>query len=96
MPSDLVKLRKPLECIMCNIRFPDKIIMSHHKFMKNCAMNSPSIDINPHNNPDIHINVQALSILELKKMLLEKGERTSGNKSILCTRLENILAYENM
>ena len=96
MLSAIVKLRKPLECIMCNIRFPDIIIMSRHKCMKNCAMNSPSIDINPRNSPDIHINIQDLSVLELKQMLLEKGERTSGIKSILCTRLENILAYEKM
>ena len=49
-------------------------------------MNSTSIDINPWD----------LSVLELKKMLSEKGERTSGTKLALCTRLENILAYEKL
>ena len=47
MSSEIVKLIKPLECTLCNIRFPDIIIMPRHKCMNNCAMNSTSIDINP-------------------------------------------------
>ena len=35
MSSELVKLIKPLECTLCNIRFPDIIIMSRHKCMIN-------------------------------------------------------------
>ena len=60
--------------------------MSHHKCIDDHDMHIP---------PDV-INPRDLSILELKKLLSEKGERTSGCKSILITRLENILAYEKL
>ena len=44
----------------------------------------------------VEINPRGLTVLELKKMLDEKGERTSGNTEVLCQRLEYILAYEKL
>ena len=86
LPNKIKELRKPLLCTLCNCRFADVIIMSHHKCIDDHDMHVPTDEINPRD----------LSILELKKLLSEKGERTSGCKSILITRLENILAYEKL
>ena len=81
--SEIVALRKPLVCEHCTQRFPDEIFLSNHKCNSTVAFNQvPAID------------PKSLTILELKKLLTQKGGSTSGNKATLSTRLENILAYE--
>ena len=79
LPANIQELRKPIVCPSCNFRFADRILLAAH----NCKSRSTGVQVNP----------RELTVPELKKMLTEKGERSSGSKETLCQRLENILSY---
>ena len=79
LPEKIQEIRKPIVCASCNFRFADKVLLAAHD-----CKSSTNVQIIP----------RELTVIEFKKMLTEKGERSSGTKETLCQRLENILAYE--
>ena len=68
---------KPLNCPLCDMRFAGKTILQHHRGNE---MNSTSIP-------------KHLSTKELKEQLLKLKLPTNGIKTVLCTRLEQFITF---
>ena len=69
---------KPITCPLCDMRFADKTILQHHR----CG-NQMNTTIIPKN----------LSTKELKEQLLKLKLPTNGSKTVLCTRLEQFISF---
>lgn len=74
----------PVVCSTCHMRFPDKSYHDDHvKYAHSTTV--PVLS---------DINVQSLTVLELKQELKRRGLTTSGTKEILRKRLEGRMAGE--
>lgn len=75
---------KPVQCLICSKRFADKFSCDEHKTVVHAQGISSSHQI----------IAKELSVVRLKEELKKRGLSTTGNKSILITRLEGRLATE--
>ena len=73
-------LLRPISCGICYSRFADKTLLSKHVCGK-LINNKEGIP-------------KPLTVAELKKNLLDRGESTVGSKNILRNCLESILSFE--
>ena len=78
LPLNVLKAMKPINCPLCDMRFADKTILQHHR----CG-NEMNTAIIPKN----------LSTKELKEELLKLKLPTNGSKTVLCTRLEQFISF---
>ena len=78
LPLNVLKVMKPINCPRCDMHFADNTILQHHR----CG-NEMNTTIIPKN----------LSTKELKEELLKLKLPTNGSKTVLCTRLEQFISF---
>ena len=78
LPLNVLKAMQPINCPLCDMRFADNTILQHHR----CG-NEMNTTIIPKN----------LSTKELKEQLLKLKLPTNGSKTVLCTRLEQFVSF---
>ena len=72
LPLNMLKAMKPINCLLCDMRFADNTILQHHR----CG-NEMNTTIIPKN----------LSTKELKEQLLKLKLPANESKTVSCTRL---------
>ena len=82
MSENIVKALKPIECSICKERFSDVSVLNHHEKIHSSH--------GTQQNPKTLIP-QKMSVTELKKALKDMNKSTTGNKDVLCRRLEGLL-----
>ena len=78
LPLNVLKAMKPITCPLCAMRFADNTILQHHR--RGNEMNTTIIPKN-------------LSTKELNEQLLKLKLPTNGSKTVLCTRLEQFISF---
>lgn len=78
---------KPLQCEMCQLRFPDTATLESHVNFHHSSSNQVSKVKNTNK-----IHQQSMKVDEFKKELWARGASVSGDKAHLIRRMEGILA----
>ena len=78
LPLNVLKAMKPINYLLYDMRFADKTVLQHHR----CG-NEMNTTIIPKNS----------STKELKEQLLKLKLPTNGSKTVLCTRLEQFISF---
>ena len=86
LTDEIIQILKPIQCKVCNKRFPDFIecdnhVKYHHENRKETTSQK-------------NIVPSKLNVNELKYYLKERNQSTTGTKAVLIRRLEGVLTTE--